>query len=559
MGGIVGAEVALLSAPDNQQVDALKHRILGLINFDVPFLGMHPGVVSAGLGSLFQPKDRKSPKNSASDSTDQDTGKLGHDGKSDSSNSSFLEPLNNPNFDPAFHNDKRSPQRTQWEGALRFFKKNSDRITQAARDYVSSYFEFGGSLADYSGLQRRYRRLIELEELDEYKLHWSDDGRQLRRLRFVNYYTASTGFPKPDPASKESNQIHPETVQQPYSGRAGDSVVSTEQDSDSLRRLNSATTSLASRTTSNPESSSSGPESPSPSTLQDEPSIATMLESLPPLPSIPEEPAEFDPSSYHDKDTLKLAQKEHARLVKSYERSKKEHEQAIKEREKLVKKKLEQASAKNRAETSTAQEAHYGAEVTQSSTLNRAIDTPMERYLSTAAENDEASQPLLKESGPPPLPPRDISIASIAPPQDPEDDTEGNVISQRMSSLNIHARSPSPAETTQTRTTTNTVTITDATTETSMSTTSSIIGQQPKKRKDRKFCSLPPKNSKGERDARWVRIFMEGIDEVVAHQSMFLPNDASYARLVGDTAARIEQWVQDDCTRRFILESEGNY
>ena len=45
MGGILSAEVALLN----------KHRILGTVNFDTPFLGMHPGVIASGLGSLFTP------------------------------------------------------------------------------------------------------------------------------------------------------------------------------------------------------------------------------------------------------------------------------------------------------------------------------------------------------------------------------------------------------------------------------------------------------------------------------------------------------------------------
>lgn len=43
MGGLLAADVALL----------FRHRIVGIINFDVPFVGMHPGIIKAGLGSIF--------------------------------------------------------------------------------------------------------------------------------------------------------------------------------------------------------------------------------------------------------------------------------------------------------------------------------------------------------------------------------------------------------------------------------------------------------------------------------------------------------------------------
>jgi hypothetical protein len=51
-----------------------------------------------------------------------------------------------------------------------------------------------------------------------------------------------------------------------------------------------------------------------------------------------------------------------------------------------------------------------------------------------------------------------------------------------------------------------------------------------------------------------VRVYMEGMDEVVAHTSMFKMSD-TYAKLVGDTAARIEEWVKEDATRRAVLEA----
>jgi len=77
--------------------------------------------------------------------------------------------------------------------------------------------------------------------------------------------------------------------------------------------------------------------------------------------------------------------------------------------------------------------------------------------------------------------------------------------------------------------------------------------QIPRKQKDRKFCALPGKDSHtGKRDPTWIRVYMEGMDEVVAHTSMFKMNE-TYIKMVGDTAERIERWVADDATKRLLL------
>lgn len=57
MGGILAAEVVLLQDSSGNR----RHRILGIIAFDSPFLGMHPGVISAGLGSLFRTEPKSPP------------------------------------------------------------------------------------------------------------------------------------------------------------------------------------------------------------------------------------------------------------------------------------------------------------------------------------------------------------------------------------------------------------------------------------------------------------------------------------------------------------------
>ena len=54
MGGILAAEVALLGSDPRQAFgSAFRHRIVGTICFDTPFLGMHPGVITSGMYVQF--------------------------------------------------------------------------------------------------------------------------------------------------------------------------------------------------------------------------------------------------------------------------------------------------------------------------------------------------------------------------------------------------------------------------------------------------------------------------------------------------------------------------
>jgi hypothetical protein len=52
MGGLLVAETATDSRP-------IARRIVGLLAFDTPYLGMHPHVVISGIASLFQKKEEE--------------------------------------------------------------------------------------------------------------------------------------------------------------------------------------------------------------------------------------------------------------------------------------------------------------------------------------------------------------------------------------------------------------------------------------------------------------------------------------------------------------------
>ncbi|KAE8549632.1 hypothetical protein EYB25_008154 [Talaromyces marneffei] len=513
LGGILAAEVALTETDDANNSTRHRHRMLGTINFDVPFLGMHPSVVGTGISSLFQPRrvedlsqedlsqtpSLKSPEIPSSDQSPQYP--------IESTASSWYEQKPDPNFDPPFVNDVHRVKRNQLDGALNFLKKNSGNLRTAVKEYASSYFEFGGCLADYSGLHRRYALLKELDGIDDLEPKIDKQGRLQRRIRFVNYYTASPGFPKKSPS--ESLQSKTPADKSPSSGTiATDSI-------ENLTKLPSPVLSAESIDNSSDDYLTEVEPSPmeeSPSQRQSfdavselsvdiednkidkdkvENDYTALLKSLPPLPAIPSKPPTFDPSKYANKDILKQAQKEHARQVKLHGRSLKEHNTTIKEREKLAQK-LSKKGKKS-----------------ESNSLRSESRGDLDNSVLSYNDHDVED-----------------SISSTSQLELTEIETEINTISPPY--IHEPPSSSSPATPTST-----------------------------KPPKDRVFCALPPHTTKNSPDPLWVRIFMPDIDQVIAHQSIFLPNGLYYEWLVNDTAARIEKWVQDDCTRRAIWEQLG--
>src|SRR5450432_2197974 len=224
MGGILSAEVALLPPRSPATGRAFRHRILGTVGFDTPYLGMHPRVIVSGIGSLFRPALSPSTFNQdtqtgASGQSSQMSQTSSHEAypsvspppasspyptesmsslslsQSTSSMSTILS--NDPNYNPPFPNDKHLAERKGWSSVLHFINKHSDSLTSATKQYFISHLEFGGCLADYPGLNARYTKIRALEDVDELS---ERDGPGYNpptsRVRFINYWTASTGYPK---------------------------------------------------------------------------------------------------------------------------------------------------------------------------------------------------------------------------------------------------------------------------------------------------------------------------------------------------------------------------
>ena len=339
LGGILAAEVVLM--PSNFSAgshDLLQHRILGLIAFDTPYLGMHPGVVSTGIASLF----RTPAQLAVSPPTDPDF---------------FSDNVpQGSTYNPAYPNDVQLADRT---GKLQrfwyFWNKHCGELTKAASNYISSHLEFGGCLADYKGLKQRYNSVRALEDVDETTMQRTPDGKLMKRVRFVNYYSASTGPVKersPSPNNGPALLEPPTTEMQELSSRrsSGESLRPSAVSSPRLSLEEHRDGEVITKDIAELDIDSEYPDPPelTPATTISERAtsadgerfssqgLSTELGLLPPFPPMPGRPADFDAGFFKNEEVIKLLRKEHDRKVKAYERLVKDREESIRDRQKLI-------------------------------------------------------------------------------------------------------------------------------------------------------------------------------------------------------------------------------
>lgn len=579
MGGLLAAEILLLPPFSPATGQAFRHRILGVINFDVPFLGMHPGVISSGIASIFasapdppgggKPAENESGLTSPSTSTVNSQSTTQSSGRPSRQNTLFNAPLD-PNYNPAFSNDVILPVRKGWRNALHFVDKHSGSLREATKQYVKSHIEFGGAMADYPGLKARYGRIRALEDEDDgIRKRAAQTPRAPPRIRFINYYTASTGRPKkPKSKSRSRSRSQERARSRPHSpSTAGTEMksmavpgssaasrqsrspsrsprISIEEHRDDGVHLMAHIDPVAEPSDQEDEATSPGAEHSEASndSDSDEPTILSksgtdqsltessvndilpphyhvQLPNLPPIPPPPTEPPALDLTPYPDKAAQKIVQKEHDRKIKTYKQAMKDRDSALKDRAKLEAK-MRKTAAKE--------------------ILKQRKEEEKKAEKEAEKKKEEKKKGKAKESEPAtPISPDSASTVQ----KSFTEAARGNTILSPPPSARVDL------EQTQTRdslTTTNSLT----TTTTTDSTTSEQRKPE-KKKKDRVFCMLPPKNANHERDPTWVRMYMEGVDEVGAHCGLFFVSE-TYERLVGDVSGRIEEWVREDMTRRFL-------
>lgn len=461
---------------------------------------------------------------------------------STSSNASGLS-QSDPNFNPPFFNDVQFVDRGWWKNMAHFAKKHySEGLFTSTYQHLLSHLEFGSCLADYAALNSRYNKIRRLEDIDE--LTASEiSGRREVRVRFVNYYTVSTGIPKEPPPPKRSD-THlrpgpPETQQSltATSSQASTPRISIEDYSDGERPQ------MLQLLDPVPEPDSEPEEAVQPSPSKDkgkghaqgslngvkptgggdsgqhgEGKDSVLPESqaqagegadidpdndLPSIPPLPEPPQAPNLERYSDKDARKQAEKEFRRVQKTYDQAVKNREKAIKERQKLVekrRKKVQKDAEKRQKEEDkrlAKQQKEYEAQ--QSKTVED-------------KGTDEAA-----------------SRAQVVTP------AQTQALQKQLTDLAFHDPTPSPPSSPE------------ATRAPPLSPPPAADG----KKKLRKFCMLPQKTN-GVRDATWVQVYMDGVDEVGAHCGLFFAGP-HYEKLVGDVGSRIVGWVQEDMSKRAIL------
>ncbi|KAI8154889.1 Reticulocyte-binding protein 2-like protein a [Colletotrichum sp. SAR 10_65] len=321
-----------------------------------------------------------------------------------------------PWFNPPFWNDAKFKDRPFMRRIGHFAKKHrAEGVWDPIKNHLMSHLEYGGCLADYKGLNQRYNRLRALEDIDPLQHLKQNNGQGANanqlppsaRVRFINYYTLSSGRPKkpkspktPDsPRSPDhdiagqmstldvNSQLSPHGSSTPRisvdssdgehfeiisSIEAVDRKLSTlheEQQKQSENKMDDGTAEKK------PESKGKEKEVPEgqepkgkqkeaadreetgePSKVEENEPIsgeATPAEpvqpetpadfDLPPIPDLPPQPTPPDLDKYTDKDARKQAEKEGKRAQKAYDQAVKSREKAIKERQKLVEKRRKKA------------------------------------------------------------------------------------------------------------------------------------------------------------------------------------------------------------------------
>ncbi|KAF1922759.1 uncharacterized protein M421DRAFT_96610 [Didymella exigua CBS 183.55] len=535
MGGLLAADVTLL----------FRHRIIGIINFDVPFVGMHPGIIKAGLGSIFTKAPPPEDKILTSPAT----------GSKPSRMSTIFNPKPaDPNYNPSFANDVHLPVRKGLDNALHWFNKHSNNIKEAGKGLVKSHFEFGSAMADYKELKDRYARVRALEEEEETKRRMGNpDVRSPPRIRFVNYYTASTGRPKKPKSPKSPSPSRPGSLSlQHQDSDASGLVTQPQQD---LNRLNSEPGTPSPLSIDVKEHRGSDvvsatlPEilsGTSPSKKLPDQDSGRLI--LPEIPPIPQEPHFVDTAQIADKTQRRVAEREYDEALEAYQKAVKARNKIINEREDMEEAWEVQRQQhitvplppQSKAEL-TGEELRLAQEKgrmarEQARLEGREYHSPAEDITASVEETPSTATPGL-ESG---LHTMQLGDATSHSPYSNYSFSRSAILSQT---------SPDDqASVTDSNYTSNTTEAADS--------SDTKSDKKKKEKKLGKFCMLPPKDGDGHKDPTWIRVYMEDMDEVAAHTSLFFMNE-TYERLVGDVGDRIEEWVREADSVRVVREMSG--
>ncbi|KAI0381752.1 hypothetical protein F5Y04DRAFT_254274 [Hypomontagnella monticulosa] len=578
MGGLLAADVALMPSRNQYQPGYFLHRILGTVGLDAPYLGLHASVITAGIASLFRPKPNTADLPEESIPEDESNQSL-YSVTSGGNTSIYSDPsiasqqslpsprpsgspiphtmTFDPNFNPSFTNDVRVQDRGWWRNIVHFVEKhNSEGLIDAATNHITSHLEFGGCLIDGNGLKTRYENIRKLEDVDDLKHHGFPHVPP--QVRFVQYYTVCHGYPKKrksqdasrSPKISGSSMATPSTPQisvQDHSNSpspqnstkvrqedtAHQEAFSSDEEGPGLQLLDpepmleepepipdldiageglkdskekvteesspesnppGSGDDLKAVPPQNPESSlpTKGPTNEADGANDLSEAIASLGLDLPEIPEPPTKPELPNLDQYTDKDARKQAEKEAKRLQKDYDKLVKDRDKAIKERQKIFDKRKKKLVQETEKREKEEQKRRKKEEALAAAASS---SSNSEEGASKIASNPDA--PMSEHASMMDSDPNMMSPPPMSPGQ-----SKGNA-------------------------------------------------KPPKTPKERKFCNIHKVN--GQVDPKWVKIFMKDMDQVAAHTSLFFRGE-HYERFVGDLGETIVNWVQDDMTKRAILE-----
>ncbi|KAF8065017.1 hypothetical protein FPV67DRAFT_1501168 [Lyophyllum atratum] len=184
MGGLLAAEAAT-HASNNPGTKPT--RIIGMMAFDTPYLGMHPHVVITGIASLFQGDEGKKTETEMNDTTEVtivdgnvtdswDAFKNNLD--AEARPASLVASGSNPRTSPipsqsSTFSSQLSPSSLPFvdrtmafltshsnDPLVRWARKHADDPFSASKRWIVEHFQFGSCMFDPSGLKDRYSRLV---------------------------------------------------------------------------------------------------------------------------------------------------------------------------------------------------------------------------------------------------------------------------------------------------------------------------------------------------------------------------------------------------------------
>jgi pimeloyl-ACP methyl ester carboxylesterase len=558
MGGLLDAEVVLMKPKEHSSTRPFRHRILGTVSLDTPFLGLHPSVIKSGLVSLFKPPWEPAPETNTPAPTPASTSSaLAAQALTTQSSSSSsvnwphadLSPAKptDTTFNPQFFNDTHLTVRKGWRSTLHFIKKHSDGLADGIAKYVKSHVEFSSAMANYSQLKVRYRRIRGLEDGDSRRraqaVEWPGRADYVPVVRFVNYYTAAKGRKKIGPGGVdgvdgvdegESSGVESGSTSRAPSPTPSISVEEFRDDGvvevplilpDSPVQNKKPERQEANETEGESQASVGGEASAGDlsivSTQTSMDTDAQVVESMsslnitlpewPPLDPEPVAPSAPDLSLYSDRTVREAVKREHDRKMKLYKQQVDERNAIIADRKKVemkLRKAAEKEQAKRRKEEEKSQKGKQ------------------------KSADDKGDEPVRNHAaGSTP------TIVSEADGGEDELAVTHNLASQSDGAC-VSSLRPTASRSTTQQSDTNTNT------------------PQPVP-KDRHFCVLPPKNAEGQRDPAWVRVFVKDVDVVQAHCQLFFPRGETYEWLVVDLAERIERWVRQENRERDIRDGRS--